>query len=77
VRRAGSCPGPIDGLRPGTRGLPGIPRRLRINHRGEKFGLHELIHALQTLAFAAIAANGAALVIQQHFQVESKLAHDL
>jgi hypothetical protein len=39
--------------------------------------LHELIHALQTLAFAAIAANGAALVIQQHFQVESKLAHDL
>jgi hypothetical protein len=38
--------------------------------------MHEPIDPLEGLAFPAIAVAWAALVIQQHFQIVSKLVHD-
>ena len=60
----------------GTGGLARLQRRLSVDHGGEEFGLHEPIDSLETLAFRAIAVAGVALVIQQHFQIVSKLVHD-
>ena len=49
---------------------------LSVDHGGEEFGLHELIDSLETLAIPAIAVAGVALVMQQSFQIVSKLVHD-
>ena len=62
-----------------TAGRGGPTRRhscLSVDHGGEEFGLHELIDSLETLAIPAIAVAGVALVMQQSFQIVSKLVHD-
>jgi hypothetical protein len=41
-----------------------IKRRFGIDNGGEKLGLHELIDALEALAFRALGIAGAALVFQ-------------
>ena len=53
----------------------GIQRRPGIDNGREKFALHELIDALEALAFRALAGTGVALVRQQHLQIVSKLVH--
>jgi hypothetical protein len=60
----------------GQGGLAVLQRCLSVDHGGEDFGLDEPIDSLETLAFRAIAVAGAALVIQQHFQIVSQLVHD-
>lgn len=53
-----------------------LQRCLRIDNGGEELGLQELIDALETPAFRALAVGGVALVIQEHSQIVSKLVHD-
>jgi hypothetical protein len=54
--------------------LAKIPRRLGVDHGREQFCVNELVDSLEPLALRAIVA-GAALVIQQHFQIVPKFVH--
>jgi len=76
MRPARACRRPIERLRWGPGGLARLQRRFSVDHGGKELGLQELIDSLESLAFPAIAAAGAALVIQQPFQVVSQLVHD-
>jgi hypothetical protein len=53
-----------------------LQRRLRIDHGGEEFGLHELVDSLEAPAFPALTGAGGALVIQKGFQIVSQFVHD-
>jgi|HubBroStandDraft_1064217.scaffolds.fasta_scaffold00504_3 hypothetical protein len=48
---------------------------LTVDHGGEELGLHELIDSLETLAFRAAGVAGTALMVEEHFQIVSKLVH--